>query len=67
MLAKNSKEEEYFLKKLIDAIKKINTKNIQSKKVLESIIQLFAYYIDRTWYKYLESTNITKYLKELWD
>jgi len=38
MLAKNSKEEEYFLKKLIDAIKKINTKNIQSKKVLESII-----------------------------
>jgi len=38
MLAKNSKEEEYFLNKLIDTIKEINTEDIQSKEVLESVV-----------------------------
>ena len=66
-LAKNSKEEEYFLNKLINAIKKINIKNIQSKEVLKSVIQLFIYHMNRTWYKHLKITNITKYLKEWWD
>ena len=42
MLAKNNKEEEYFLNELIDAIKEINAENIQSKEVLEYVIQLFA-------------------------
>ena len=38
MIVKNSKEEENFVNKLIGAIKGLNTKNIQSKEVLEHII-----------------------------
>ena len=52
MLAKNSKKEEYFLNELINTIKEINTENIQSKEVLESIIQLFTNYTNRIWYKH---------------
>ena len=37
-LVKNSKEEKYFLDKLIEAIKEINIENLQSKEVLESTI-----------------------------
>ena len=38
MLVKNSEEEEYFVKELIEAIKKLNTENIQSKEVLKQVI-----------------------------
>ena len=64
MLAKNNKEEEYFLNELIDAIKEINAENIQSKEVLEYVIQLFAYHMVRTWYKHLKIINITKHSKK---
>ena len=42
MLVKNSKEEEYFIKELIEAIKSLNIENIQSKEVLGQNIQLFT-------------------------
>ena len=61
---KNSKEEVYFLENLIEVIKKIDIANLQSREVLESTIQLFAYYIDRIWYKYSKITNITKNSKK---
>jgi len=48
MLAKNSKEEEHFLNEPSEAIKGINIENIQSKEVLELVIQLFASYTNRT-------------------
>lgn len=48
MLAKNSKEEEHFLNESSEAIKEINIENIQSKEVLELVIQLFASYTNRT-------------------
>jgi len=41
MIVNNSKEEENFVDKLIKAIKGLNMKNIQSKEVLEHIIQSF--------------------------
>ena len=63
MLAINNKEEEYFLNKLINTIKKINAENIQSKEVLKSVIQLFTYYMNKTWYKHSKITNITKHSK----
>ena len=64
MLAKNSEKEEYFLNKLIEAIKKINTENIQSKEVLESIIQLLTQHTNKIWYKHSKITNITKHSKK---
>ena len=42
ILVKNSEEEEFFIKELIEAIEGLNIENIQSKEVLEQIIQLFT-------------------------
>jgi len=42
MLAKNSEKEDNFINDLIEAIKGINTENIQSKEVLDQIIQSLA-------------------------
>ena len=42
MLVKNSKKEDNFINDLIEAIKEINTENIQSKEVLDQIIQSLA-------------------------
>jgi len=67
MLAKNSKKEEHFLNELSKAIKEIDTKNIQSKEVLELVIQSFASHTDRIWYKHLKIINITKDSKEWWN
>jgi len=64
MLAKNSKKEEHFLNELSKAIKEINIENIQSKEVLELVVQLFASYTDRIWYKH---SKITKHSKEWWN
>ena len=47
MIVKNSKKEENFVAKLIKAIKKLNTKNIPSRKFLEQIIQTFANNMNR--------------------
>ena len=67
MLAKNSKEEEHFLNESSEAIKEINIENIQSKEVLELVIQLFASYTNRTWYKHSKIVNITKHSKKWWN
>ena len=62
MIVKNS-EEENFVDKLIGTIKGLNTKNIQSQKVLEHIVQPFANDIKRIWYKHSKFVNITKHSK----
>jgi len=36
----------------MEAIKGMNTKNIQNKDVLKQIVQLFANTIERIWYKH---------------
>ena len=64
ILVKNSKEEEYFLNKLIKAINEINTENIQSKEVLKFVVQLFTIHTDRIWYKHSKIVNITKNSKK---
>jgi len=47
ILVKNRKEKEFFLNELIEAIKKINTENIQSKEVLKLAIQAFVIHTNR--------------------
>ena len=61
---KNSEEEKHFLEDLIEVIREIDIANLQRLEVLKSTIQLFAYYTDRIWYKYLKITKFTKYSKE---
>jgi len=63
MIVKNSKEEENFVDKLIATIKGLNTENIQSKEVLEHIIQSFTNDTKRIWYKHSKFDNITKHFK----
>jgi len=62
-LIKNSKEENHFIKELIDAIKNIDISSIQSIKALKNIIQILATNINNTWYKYSKNINITKHSK----
>jgi len=57
-IIKNSKEEDNFIIELTKAIKGLNTEDIQSKKVLEHIIQSFADCTEQIWYKHS---------KEWWD
>ena len=64
MLVKNSKEENSFINKLMEAIKEINTKNIYNKDVLKKIVQELASTIERIWYKHSKIINITKHSKE---
>ena len=66
MLVKNSEEEDNFIDNLIEAIKGLNIKNIQSKEVLDQIVQLFASVTERIWYKHSKVINITKHSKEWW-
>jgi len=63
MLVKNSSKEKFFIKELIEAIERLNMENIQSKKVLEQIVQLFASNTERIWYKHWQVINITKHSK----
>ena len=63
-IVKNSKEEDNFIIELIKAIKRLNTEDIQSKEVLEDIVQSFTGCIERIWYKHSKIVNITKHSKE---
>ena len=63
-LVKNSKEEDNFINNLIEAIKGMNMENIQSKEVLDQIVQLLASITEKIWYKHSKVVNITKYSKE---
>ena len=63
-IVKNSKKEDNFIIELIKAIKRLNTENIQSKEVLKHVVQSFANYTERIWYKYSRVINITKQFKE---
>ena len=63
-IVKNSEEENNFIIKLIEVIKRLNTKDIQSKEVPENIVQSFANCMERIWYKHSKIVNITKHSKE---
>ena len=47
MLIKNSKEEDNFINNLMEAIKRMNTENIQSKEILDQIVQSLASVTER--------------------
>ena len=67
IIVKNSKEEENFVAKLIEAIKELNTENIPDIEALKQIIQSFANTTDRIWVKNSKIVNITKHSKKWWN
>ena len=50
-IVKNSEEENKFITELIESIKKLNTENISSKKVLEQVVQEFTNKMNSIWFK----------------
>jgi len=48
----------------MEAIKSLNMENIQSKEVLEQIVQSFASNTETIWYKHSKVVNITKHSKD---
>ena len=66
-IVKNSEKETNFLTKLIDLIRRLDTKCISSKKVLEQIVQEFADNTKKIWFKHSKIVNITKHSKLWWN
>jgi len=66
-LVKNSKEENKFINKLIEAIKGINMENIQNEEALNQIIQSLANVTERICYNNSKIINIMKHSKEWWN
>ena len=66
-MIKNSEEEDYFIAKLIEAIKKIDIEQLMDKDSLELQVQEFTNKLDVIWYKYLKYINIIKYSKAWWN
>ena len=62
-MIKNSEEEDKFIIDLIEAIKKIDTEQINNKDSLEFVIQKFANKADSIWYNHSKCINIIKYSK----
>jgi len=66
-IVKDSEEEYNFINNLIEAIKDLNTENIQSKEDLKHIVQTFANCIEKIWDKHSKIVNITRHPKIWWD
>ena len=62
-IIKNNKEKYKFIFELIEAIKKINTKHLIDKDLLELTVQEFANKSDVIWYKHSRYINTTKHSK----
>ena len=62
-LVKNREEKENFITELTRAITRLNIENIQSKEILEQIVQTFTNNMDRIWFKHSKVINITKHFK----
>ena len=62
-IAKNSEEEDKFIKEVITAFSKLDTLNILNIPKLEEAISAFANIVDHSWIKHSKLTNITKHSK----
>jgi len=51
------------MKELKARISNVETSNIYSCEMLETITQKFASIVEKLWYKYSKPVNITKYFK----
>ena len=66
-IVKDSKKEKTFIKKVIKAIKDINTSNLLDTISLKSTVCSFTQSLDIIWEINLKIINITKHSKGWWD
>ena len=66
-IAKNSEEEDEFIKEVIADFSKLDTLNISDIPKLEKVVLDFANIVDHTWMKYSKLANIMKYSKSWWN
>jgi len=67
LLAKESNEEEQFIKNIIQIIKSLNTSSIQDAETLEEVVQLLSFKIKEFWHRNSKLVNITRYSKAWWN
>ena len=66
-IAINSDEEKNFVKKLINAIRNIDTSDLSDVNCHKKAVQDIVYSVDRIWAKNSKVINITRYSKSWWD
>jgi len=66
-IPKNSKEEEIFVKEIINIFKALNTLSIINHESLEYTINSLATRIEQAWLSNTKNINITKHSKKWWN
>jgi len=66
-IPKNSKEEEIFVKEIINIFKALNTLSITNHELLEYTVNSLATRIEQAWLSNAKNINITKHSKKWWN
>ena len=67
VFARNSKEEDHFIEKLINFIKNLKTDSILNSNVLKGIVNSLTTNVDNIWHKYSRKVNIKNHSKAWWN
>ena len=66
-IVKNNKKEKVFVNELRNIVGYIDLTNISNHEALEEIIQAFASFVEKLWYKYSKNINITQHSEAWWN
>jgi len=66
-IAKNSDEEESFIKDVAFALRNLNTSDLSDSDRLENVVNTHAVTIKHVWRKNVKQTNITRHSKIWWN
>ena len=67
LLVKEGDEGKKFIKSIIQVIKNLNISYVHNTDILEEIVQLFLFKIEKLWQKYLKPIKITRHFKAWWN
>jgi len=66
-IAKNSKEEDKFIKEIMASFSKMDALTVLNIDELEEIVLKFANIVERAWFKFSKPVRITKHSKSWWN
>ena len=66
-IAKNSNEEELFIKDIATALRNLNTSDLSDSNRLENVVNTLTVSIEHAWRKNAKQTNITRHSKTWWN